>query len=331
MWGRLHGFFVDTIDAQTGRAFKKSGPGGRTTQERSLVSAVNNGWLAASLMMVRNTRPQFRERAEALLKPMDFRFFYEPYDATDTQNHPGQIRGAYRIDDKRFSGFVRIINNEQRIASYIGIAHGHIPSEHYYRVGRTLKANEGKQSQVPEGEWRTFLNIPVFEGHYTYRGMRIVPSWGGSMFEALMVTLLVPEEHSAPPRVGGSTIRSMSAGQIKHGLNEAPGYWGFSPATNPEGYRTYGVNAMASDPVGYTSNNDDIRPSDRDRPHADVHERRRDPPRLVPGLAYCTREALEIAQASRRTSPYTGNMDSWIRSMSPRAWFRNESWRWTRG
>jgi hypothetical protein len=28
--------------------------------------------------------------------------------------------------------------------------------------------------------------------------MRIVPSWGGSIFEVLMVTLFVPEERWAP-------------------------------------------------------------------------------------------------------------------------------------
>jgi hypothetical protein len=46
----------------------------------------------------------------------------------------------------------------------------------------------------PVGETRTYLGVDVFEGAYTYAGMQIVPSWGGSMFVALMVPLLVPEE-----------------------------------------------------------------------------------------------------------------------------------------
>ncbi len=49
---------------------------------------------------------------------------------------------------------------------------------------------------------RTYMGIPVFEGHYPYRGMRIVPSWGGSMFEALMVTLFVPEETLGAAELG---------------------------------------------------------------------------------------------------------------------------------
>ena len=191
---------------------------------------------------------------------MDFAFFYVPYDAADPKNHPGQIHGPYRVDRKTFGGFHRIINTEQRITGYIGIARGQIPPEHYYRVERTLKPGEGKQSQVPEGEIRTYLGIPVFEGHYTYRGMRIVPSWGGSMFEDLMVTLFVPEERWAPRSWGVNHPLYVRA-QIEHGLEEAGyGFWGFSPACDPAGgYRTYGVDALGCDPRGYTSNDDEVR------------------------------------------------------------------------
>ena len=96
---------------------------------------------------------------------------------------------------------------------------------------------------------RTYLGIPVFEGHYTYRGMRIVPSWGGSMFEALMVPLFVPEDRWAPRSWGVNHPLYVRA-QIEHGLDEAKyGFWGFSPACKPEGgYRTYGVDALGTDP-----------------------------------------------------------------------------------
>ena len=87
--------------------------------------------------------------------------------------------------------------------------------------------------------------------------MRIVPSWGGSMFEDLMVTLFVPEELWAPRSWGVNHPLYVRA-QIEFGLEEAGyGYWGFSPACNPDGgYRTYGVDALGSDPLGYGSNND---------------------------------------------------------------------------
>jgi hypothetical protein len=48
--------------------------------------------------------------------------------------------------------------------------------------------------------------------------------------------------------------------QIEHGLVEAGyGFWGFSPACDPTGgYRTYGVDAIGADPLGYRSNDDEV-------------------------------------------------------------------------
>jgi serine/threonine-protein kinase len=80
----------------------------------------------------------------------------------------------------------------------------------------------------------------VYEGHYTYHGLKLVPTWGGSMFEALMVTLFVPEEQWGPQSWGVNHPVYVQA-QIEHGLLEARyGYWGFSPARDPAGgYRAY--------------------------------------------------------------------------------------------
>ncbi len=180
---RVHGFYYDKIDPRTGVALRSYPEDGKPISP--IASSVDNGWLAAALIMVRNSFPTLRERADALLEPMDFGFFYVPYNPADPKNHPGQMQGSYHIDRKTFGGFHQIINTEQRIFSYIGIARGQIPAEHYYRMRRTLKPGELEQRQTPTGTIRTYFGIPVFEGHYTYRGNRIVPSWGGSMFESL--------------------------------------------------------------------------------------------------------------------------------------------------
>ncbi len=252
---RAHGFFYDKIDPRTCRALKVYPDSGKPAPP--IASSVDNAWLAAGLIIVRNAYPQFRGLADSLLEPMDFRFFYAPYRADDPTHHPGQMRDPYWIDQNSLGGFNRLINTEQRIISYIGIARGQIPADHYYRVERTLQPTEGPQYQVPSGEARSYLGIPVFEGHYTYRGMRIVPSWGGSMFEDLMVTLFVPEEVWAP-RSWGINHPLYVRAQIEFGLADAQyGYWGFSPACNPQGgYRTYGVDDLGSDPMGYSSNDD---------------------------------------------------------------------------
>ena len=52
----------------------------------------------------------------------------------------------------------------------------------------------------------SYLGVDVFEGTLPYRGLKLVPTWGGSMFEALMVPLFVPEETWGPRR-GASTTR----------------------------------------------------------------------------------------------------------------------------
>ena len=221
-----------------------------------LVSCVDNGWIAAAIIMVRNSYPSLRVQADTLLKPMDFGFFYVPFDPADPTGHPGQIHGPYRADRQAFGGFHRLVNTEQRIFSYVAIARGQIPPEHYFRIGRTLKVDSQREREAPSGEMRSYLGVPVFEGHYVYRGMQIVPSWGGSMFKALMVPLFVPEETWAPRSWGMNHPLYVKA-QIEFGLNEAHyGYWGFSPSCNPDGgYRTYGVDGIASDPTGYISTN----------------------------------------------------------------------------
>ena len=115
------------------------------------MSAVDNAWLAAALIMVSNTRPAHRMRADGLLKPMDFRFFYEPYDPADPVKHPGQLHGVYWPDDKSFGFLNGLVNTEQRIANYIGIARGQLPPEHYYRIFRTLPAGNGPTEESAGG------------------------------------------------------------------------------------------------------------------------------------------------------------------------------------
>jgi hypothetical protein len=249
---RSRGFYFNWYEPRTGARVTTWPFDGKPL--RPFLSTVDNGWLAAALAMVRNTKPALQPRAEALLEAMDFGFFYEPYDAADPTRHPGLLHLGYWTDDRSFANTYGMVNTEPRIASYIGIARGQIPAEHYFRIGRCRQSWRGPQEQVPQGENRTYLGVPVFESHYTYRGMRIVPSWGGSMFEALMVPLLVPEAAWAP-RSWGVNHRLHVRAQIEHGLEEARyGYWGFSPASKPEGgYGNYGVDAIGADPAGYNS------------------------------------------------------------------------------
>jgi hypothetical protein len=151
------------------------------------------------------------------------------------------------------------IVSESRIADYIGIANGQLPQREYFGANRAFPATcaYSFQETLPSGPTNTYLGQTVYDGSYTYAGMRITPSWGGSAFEDLMPALFVPEETWGPRSWGLNHPNTVRA-QMYHGLVEAGyGYWGFSPANNPDGgYSAYGVDAVGSNPQGYPSNND---------------------------------------------------------------------------
>jgi hypothetical protein len=235
-------------------------------------SSVDNAWLAASLMVVRNAVPEVRAQAQRLLAPMDFAFYYDAagrgpdvpaglmrggfWDAPPPGcSLPGNYTGAgpqVYYTCHTYGSFA----SETRMITYVAISLGQVPPAHYFAPWRTFPdtCDWGWQEQKPSGEFVDYLGVPVFEGNYTYRGLKFVPTWGGDMFEELMPDLFVPEVEwgrDSWARQHPVYVR----GQIEHGLNDARyGYWGFSPSSNPDGgYREYGVDIMGLDTLGYTS------------------------------------------------------------------------------
>jgi hypothetical protein len=166
----------------------------------------------------------------------------------------------YRPDDPSASPCCYdTVVSESRMIDYIGISRGQLPQKEYYGRWRTFPdtCDYSFQETKPIGTWRRYFGVDVFEGAYPYAGMRLVPSWGGSMFEALMPALFVPEESWAPDSWGKNHPLTADA-QIYHGMTEAGyGYWGFSPANRPEGdYGAWGVDGAGMDPNGMPSNED---------------------------------------------------------------------------
>jgi hypothetical protein len=248
---RSHGFFFNWYDARTGQRLGAWPIGGGRL--RPFLSTVDNAWLAAALLIVGDARPDLQDRVEDLLDPMDSGFFDEPYDPANAAAHPGQLRVGFFDDTRTFTpAFYGMLNSEARIATYLGIARGQLPAEHYYRLYRTPPPGWRWQAQAPGGESRTYRGVPVFEGHYSYHGLRLVPSWGGSMFEAMMVPLFVPEERWAPGSWGVNHPLYVRA-QLEYGLSDLRcGSWGFSPARGPRRhYAEYGVGPIAVKPGGY--------------------------------------------------------------------------------
>lgn len=233
---------------------------------KPFLSSVDNGWLATALVLVSNAEPRLRHQADAIRSTMDFGFYYDPVVGQirggfwdEDPMDPATVLGNYRDrgPDVWYTGHhYGTLNTEPRIASYLGIAWGQIPQEHYFRMWRTFPdaCDWAWPEQRPVGEWVEYMGVDVFEGAYRYRDMQLVPTWGGSMFEALMVDLFIPEADWGPKSWGVNHPLTVRA-HIEHGMEEAGyGYWGFSPSSNPAGgYREYGVDPIGMEPNGYTS------------------------------------------------------------------------------
>jgi hypothetical protein len=95
---------------------------------------------------------------------------------------------------------------------------------------------------------KTVRGHALVGGWYEWGGVRYVPSWGGSAFEALMPTLVLDEPKLAPRSLGANGLAQAQV-QRRYAL-ETLGYpvWGLSPSATPTGvgYGEYGVRGLGS-------------------------------------------------------------------------------------
>ncbi|WP_081686138.1 glucoamylase family protein [Candidatus Solirubrobacter pratensis] len=241
------GQFYNWYDHHTGAKLTAWPPTGEPLTP--ILSSVDNAWLATGLKIVASSVPELSSRADALYQSMDFGFYYQP--------DVNRILFHYVPDTGTGPCCYDTVVSESRIADYIGIAKGELPQKEYYGRWRSFPdtCDWSWQETKPLGVSRSYFGVDVFEGAYPYDGFKVTPSWGGSMFEALMPSLFVPEERWAPGSWGVNHPLTVKA-QIHHGLQEAGyGYWGFSPANIPEGgYDAYGVDGIGMNPDGGYSN-----------------------------------------------------------------------------
>ncbi|UFU06093.1 glucoamylase family protein [Ruania halotolerans] len=279
------GMYFNWYDEATGDLIDEFDSG---EQIKHFVSTVDNGWLAAAFMVVRNAEPRLRAEAQALLDQMDFSYFYNP-DARGG-DLPGWNRGGFWVadpgedqcsapanygdpagDDLYYTcHHYDVLNSETRIAVYVAIAQGQIPPEAYFSLYRTMPTgcDWAWQEQEPVGETSTHLGIDVYQGTYGYEEMRFVPTWGGAMFEELMPDLFVPEARWGEDSWAVNHPAAVET-QIRHG-QDAYGYWGFSPSSNPlGGYQAYGVDLAGMQSDGYVS---DVEGTDADIGYGDCRE-----------------------------------------------------------
>ena len=211
------------------------------------ISSVDNGWLAMALIVIRQAFPELASHANQLLTPMDFSVFYDPTN--------GQMRLGFEIKEGRFAPYhYGLLATEARIISVVAIGKGDISEDHWYRIYRTLPKEWTWQRQVPKGSYNTYHGHDVFNGYYLYndgsREIPFVPSWGGSLFEFLMPTLVVDERQLAPAGLGLNDQRAVDI-HMRYALKER-GFpvWGLSPCATPKerhgGYSEFGIAALGA-------------------------------------------------------------------------------------
>jgi hypothetical protein len=211
-----------------------------TTLERTseFVSFIDSAWLTAGAMVVRQTFPDLTAELSERIRGRNHRFFYD--ESQELMSH------GYFVDRRRNSSHhYGLFYTEARLGSLIAIGKGDVPEEHWYRMLRT-PPREGMAAPL----WKQLPNgHRVLGGRYAWRELLYVPSWGGSLFEALMPTLLVDEQALAPHSLGRNNRVHVEV-QQRYALEEL-GYpvWGMSPCMAPgaprdDAYREFGVTEL---------------------------------------------------------------------------------------
>jgi hypothetical protein len=234
-------FTLDRLETDDGLYFNYYDT---TSLERTsqFVSSVDSGWLTAGLMVVRMAFPEFYEHATALIAQMDYgRFYDRGYDL---------LSHGYFVEPRGPSRYhYGVLYTEARLAALIAIGKGDAPDSMWFAMARTFPSDCRWQSLSPVGvREKTVLGHTFTAGYYDWLGTKFVPSWGGSMFEALMPTLVLDEVALAPDSLGAND-RAHAFVQHRYAVRELRlPVWGLSPSAMPgtEHYGEYGVKVLGS-------------------------------------------------------------------------------------
>lgn len=209
---------------------------------RGFISSVDNGWLGIALVVVRQAMDrEFYREATKILNRMDFSEFL------DYENNQLSLGFDSERNDLVKTHYGMLIS-EVRATSLFGIGKGDLPEDHWWSMYRTPPASWTWQSQKPKGREVEHGGIIYFQGYYQYGDMKIVPSWGGSLFEFLMPTLVFDEQNQAPKSFGKNNFNAVQAHKDYALKKQAYPIWGLSPAATTNGrtwkYGEYGLKTI---------------------------------------------------------------------------------------
>lgn len=273
---RSYGFLYQWYDTASGEAIRNPGDikcSAQTTPAKdncSFLSAVDNGWYAAGLIVARQALPELRGLVDPLVDALDFSIFYDnrPQTACNVNaalpgNPPtGQQYGGYYVGQGPADYHNGALYSDPRISMYIGMGLHQMPGDVWWRTWRTLPPKQcatdpdfSWQGQQPGGYWQTIRDpqsgkkFKVWEGKYTYPGTSLdyIPTFGGGMFEGLMANEVIPETFYGRRGFGLADVRTVQV-QMKY-ATEALHFpvWGLSPSSTADDtgdYATFGVEGL---------------------------------------------------------------------------------------
>jgi hypothetical protein len=212
-----------------------------TTLERTspFVSFVDSAWLTTGLVVARQAFPELAGECTALLDQQSYGFFYDPH--VDLMLHGYTVTGEAARPAPYHYG---MLYTEARLGSVFAIARREAPESLWFTMRRTLPVSNRWQRQTPDNRREKIVRgHRCHDGVYTWRELRFVPSWGGSMFEALM-PMLALDERAHAPRSLGRNAEIHAEVQRRFALEEL-GWpvWGLSPSAQPGSidYGEFGV------------------------------------------------------------------------------------------
>jgi len=161
--------------------------------ERDLATLVS--WSPDFVANVKTFRARQRglvEKCDEMIREMDFRFLFD-------EQRKLFVIGFNVGDGRRDNSYYDLLASESRLASFVAIAKGEIPQEHWFKLGRQMTAVKGGRALI---------------------------SWTGTMFEYLM-PLLVMRRYA--DTLLDQTYESVVSRQIEYGREQGVP-WGISEA-----------------------------------------------------------------------------------------------------
>ncbi|HYC00713.1 MAG TPA: glucoamylase family protein [Candidatus Limnocylindrales bacterium] len=209
----------------------------------TFLSFVDTAWLVAGLIVTRQAFPELAPVVNEILDSIDLGYFY---DRTTRQMSHGYYVNKGVLSVYTYGAFY----TEARLGSLIAIGKGDAPVNHWYAMKRAMKprCSDGNCPTTHELAYTARDGRTMRVTTFRWQGRQYVPSWGGSMFEALMPRLVLDEERYAPRSLGpNGEAHAMIQQEYAREVLGFP-VWGMSPSSTPSDgrYGEFGVPVLGS-------------------------------------------------------------------------------------